>query len=79
MLGRDGEQDDVYDAQQVARVDDEDQLPRGHLVARFQRQRERHGDEEEDPDGFVPVRVIIGPLRTLSCIVIQCCREISRQ
>ena len=58
VLCGDGEQDDVYEAEQVARVDDEDELPRGHLVARLQREGERHGHEEQDPDGVVPVGIV---------------------
>ena len=75
VLGRDGEQDDVYDAEEVARVDDEDELPRGHLVARLHRDRERHGHEQENPDGVVSVRVIIArvcePLLSVCCAVIK--------
>ena len=72
--GRDGEQYDVYDAEEVARVDDEDELPRGHLVARLHRDRERHGHEQENPDGVVSVRVIARvdePLLSVCCAVIK--------
>ena len=47
----------MYEAEEVARVDDEDELPRGHLVARLEREGERHGHEEQDPEGVVSLRI----------------------
>jgi hypothetical protein len=53
LCGR-GEQNDVNDAEEMARIDDEDKLTRGQLVAGLQGERERHGHEKQNAHRVVP-------------------------
>ena len=48
----------MYEAEEVARVDDEDQLARRHLEARLQREGERHRHKQQYPHRRVVVGVV---------------------